>query len=181
MQDRSTWRAVAVSAVVLALGAGACSTPPPVESSVEPPPPTAIAPDRSEPYDVDAEGSFPPPPEVPARAAFGWRDTLQTPQPAPRSQRSDSTRQVENTAPDSADAAYRVQVAACSTLDLAQDLQRELRDATALSVYIVHEPPYFKVHVGDCANAAECRILESRLRADGWESAWIVPARSASP
>jgi hypothetical protein len=74
-----------------------------------------------------------------------------------------------------------VQIAACNDLETARGLQRQILTATEWPAYIDHEAPYYKVRIGDCLDKDECRVLESRLRADGWESAWIVRTRIVSP
>ncbi len=163
----------------VALGLTACSAPPVVEPKTpEPSPPVP----RSEPasatvpvpYDVDEEGRYPSPPVVPAEPARGWRDTLVVGPSVTRDAAPGDTAGRE--APRTV-LGYRVQIAACGSEDLARALQERIHRETPWRAYVVHEPPYYKVRVGDCADEPECRRLESRLRADGWESAWVVRTR----
>jgi len=176
-----------VGAILLACALGACSAPPRPAHAPTPPPTLAapaIAPDsvpRAEPYDVDSEGRFPPPPFVAPRAARGWRDTLDLAVAPPEPQRPALPRRVGDTDAQREQPVYRVQVAACRTLDIANGVQAEIQAGALWPVYIEHEPPYYKVRVGDCAARADCRTLLAQVQAQGWESAWVVRTRIVSP
>ena len=113
-------------------------------------------------YDFTTEGSFPAPPEVPRIPT-----SLAKPSPA------------KHLAADSQVSAlqgWRVQVFAGYSLQIAQNIQRELQSKRSEVVYIDLIEPYYKVRIGDCASRATCEELLRQLQSQGRESAWVVPS-----
>ena len=176
------------SAILLTGLIGACSAPP---RAIPTPDPTATAPQAptsslpaapAEPYDLDAEGRFPPAPIVPPHPARGWRDTLDIAvAPSEPSRAAPAPAVAAEAQSASPRSGYRVQVAACRTLDIAQGVRADVTAVSESPVYIEHEPPYYKVRVGDCSAKSDCNQLASQLRATGWESAWVVRTQIESP
>ena len=70
-------------------------------------------------------------------------------------------------------------IAACGSEDLARGLQERIHRETPWRAYVVHEPPYYKVRVGDCPSNDACQDVQERLRAAGYEALWIVPDQIA--
>jgi cell division septation protein DedD len=80
------------------------------------------------------------------------------------------------TAPRAADTVivYRVQFYATSNLAEAEDVMRRARGTLADSLAIDFETPYYKLKAGPFAKRVEAEKLVAKLRASGYESAWVV-------
>lgn len=89
--------------------------------------------------------------------------------------------------PDSAtthvhsDAGFQVQFFATTDLAEAQDVQRRAQEELADSIRVEFETPYYKVRAGRIATRDAAETLLVRLRAMGYESAWVLPLRAAGP
>lgn len=113
-------------------------------------------------YDFTKEGRFPEPPHV-SRAPT----SVATP---PQVVTLATHNEVEPRQ------GWRVQVFAGYSLEIAQNIQRDLQGQRSEGVYIDHVEPYYKVRIGDCAERATCEELRRQLLSQGRESAWVVPS-----
>jgi septal ring-binding cell division protein DamX len=70
---------------------------------------------------------------------------------------------------------YRVQVLSTDNLDDANKLKSELYLKTiGKNVYIVFEPPFYKVEVGDFVNLKEANNLDFKLKQIGYSDSRVV-------
>ncbi|MFN3134049.1 MAG: SPOR domain-containing protein [Candidatus Kryptonium sp.] len=78
---------------------------------------------------------------------------------------------------------YRVQVLVTNRLDSANSVKNFLQSLLSSSnfhsqkVYIIYEPPNYKVRVGDFERLQDASILRKFLIENGFEYAWIVNDR----
>ncbi len=69
---------------------------------------------------------------------------------------------------------FRVQIAASSDKSKAEEVARVARTRVPEAVHVVFESPYYKVRVGDFHDRAAALQLRDRLRAYGYDQAWVV-------
>jgi len=72
----------------------------------------------------------------------------------------------------------RVQFFATTSLSEAEEMKRRATESLAKTVSIDFETPYYKLTVGPLRDEDEAERLVVRLRAMGYESAWIVRAHA---
>ena len=69
---------------------------------------------------------------------------------------------------------YRVQIFASASIDEATAAQRVARDKIGDSVYVVYDPPVYKVRIGDFASRLEANQRLTRVVNMGYDDAWVV-------
>lgn len=69
---------------------------------------------------------------------------------------------------------FRIQIYASASIDEATAAQRVLRDKVPDSVYVVYDPPVYKVRVGDYASRLEANQRLTRVVNIGYDDAWVV-------
>ena len=75
---------------------------------------------------------------------------------------------------------FRVQIFSSSTRGSAENAQRQARvQLTRNDVFIDFEPPYFKVRVGNFQTRNDAEILLEEVTKKGYETAFIVQAKSS--
>jgi hypothetical protein len=79
---------------------------------------------------------------------------------------------------DDASPVLRVQFFATTSLAEAEDMKRRASKSLEKSVSIDFETPYYKLKVGPLKDEDAAERLVVRLRAMGYESAWIVRERA---
>jgi len=72
---------------------------------------------------------------------------------------------------------YRVQFYATNKMAEAEDVLRRARGSLSDSLVIEFETPYYKLFAGPFAKRADADKLVTKLRASGYESAWVVEDR----
>ncbi len=78
---------------------------------------------------------------------------------------------------------FRVQVLATNRLDSANNVKNLIQSILnstnfrSQKVYIIYEPPNYKVRVGDFENLQEASVLRKFLIENGFKYAWIVNDR----
>ena len=77
-------------------------------------------------------------------------------------------------ATDDVSPVLRVQFFATTSLTEAEDMKRRASESLAQNVSIDFETPYYKLKVGPIKDVDTAERLVVRLRAMGYESAWIV-------
>lgn len=75
---------------------------------------------------------------------------------------------------------WRVQIFASSSMVNADALAEEARSKFTEPVYVVYEPPLYKVRVGDFLSKNEARHMQNRAKAENFD-AWIVEALVVRP
>lgn len=137
------------------------------------------------PYDFEAERQTPPPevkPEPASATLAPENETLGVPTadlgspavavqdlPAPA---RPTTSEPPRAAPPAQ--GYRVQVFASTDRTAAERVQYEIESRLGHRAYLEHQPPYYKVRVGNCRQSEACRELQESLRRAGYESIWVV-------
>ena len=87
--------------------------------------------------------------------------------------------QIANVQPQ-ATSGFRVQIFSSSTRGSAEDAQIQARVQLARDdVFIEFEPPYFKVRVGNFQTRNDAEILLEEVKKKGYETAFIVQAKSS--
>lgn len=76
---------------------------------------------------------------------------------------------------------YRVQFYATNNLAEAEDVLRRARATLPDSLSINFETPYYKLKAGPFNNRTDAEKLVTRLRAMGYEAAWVVEDRIVRP
>ncbi|MBI3873027.1 MAG: SPOR domain-containing protein [candidate division Zixibacteria bacterium] len=84
-------------------------------------------------------------------------------------------------APRRSGAGFQVQFFATTDLAEAQHVQRRAQKELADSIRMEFETPYYKVRAGRFATRDKAETLLVRLRAMGYESAWVLPFRPPAP
>ncbi|MEX2117861.1 MAG: SPOR domain-containing protein [Bacteroidota bacterium] len=69
---------------------------------------------------------------------------------------------------------YRVQIFASASIDEATAAQRVASNRVGDSVYVVYDPPVYKVRVGDYALRLEANQRLTRVVNMGYDDAWVV-------
>lgn len=69
---------------------------------------------------------------------------------------------------------FRIQVFASGNIDEAAAAQRTARNQVSDSVYVVYDPPVYKVRVGDYATRLEASQRLPRIVNLGYPDAWVV-------
>lgn len=70
---------------------------------------------------------------------------------------------------------YRVQVRALDNLEEAEDLKTEIYFKTnQQNVYIIFDPPFYKVKVGDYLNNSDAKALSFKLNQMGYKDSRVV-------
>jgi hypothetical protein len=69
---------------------------------------------------------------------------------------------------------FRIQIFASGNIDEATAAQRVLRNKVSDSVYVVYDPPVYKVRVGDYASRLEANQRLTRIVNAGYDDAWVV-------
>ena len=69
---------------------------------------------------------------------------------------------------------FRIQIFASGNIDEATAAQRQLRSKVPDSVYVVYDPPVYKVRVGDYASRLEANQRLTRIVNAGYDDAWVV-------
>ena len=83
---------------------------------------------------------------------------------------SDTTQNIVKTVPG-----YRVQVLVTDNLDEANQTRSDIYFKTNLkAVYIVFDPPFYKVEVGDFKNMADAKSLGFQLKQLGYSDARVI-------
>ena len=85
-------------------------------------------------------------------------------------------------APAELTSGYRVQIFVTDQLDSANSVKNYIQSILSAAgiheqVYIVYEPPNYKVRVGDFEHLQEASSLRNFLIDKGFQFAWIVPDR----
>jgi hypothetical protein len=82
---------------------------------------------------------------------------------------------------DQASPVLRVQFYATTSLTEAEEMKRRAVESLSESVSIDFETPYYKLKIGPLKDEDTAERLVVRLRAMGYESAWIVRERADGP
>ncbi|MEX1139725.1 MAG: SPOR domain-containing protein [Bacteroidota bacterium] len=69
---------------------------------------------------------------------------------------------------------FRVQIFASASIDEATAAQRVARNQIGDSVYVVYDPPVYKVRIGDFASRLEANQRLTRAVHMGYDDAWVV-------
>lgn len=80
----------------------------------------------------------------------------------------------EDVAADSTGEGYRIQVMSTPDYATADSLMRELMPIFDQEVYLVFDPPNYKVRVGNFRFRSSAEEAQSRLEKMGFRSAWII-------
>jgi HlyD family secretion protein len=75
---------------------------------------------------------------------------------------------------------FRVQAFASRSRAAAARVRTDLAARFGLLVELEFEDPYYKVRV-DCSSRTDCQELQANLRAAGYTTAFVVPARNGAP
>ena len=71
---------------------------------------------------------------------------------------------------------FRIQVSFTENIEAANQLKNDLSPLLPQEqVYVVYEPPYYKVRVGDFLSRPEANLTLKTLVEKGYKDAWIVP------
>jgi len=70
--------------------------------------------------------------------------------------------------------AYRVQCFASNDIEAARGEKRAIETKISKPVYIVFDPPYYKIHAGDFLERPDAEKLMTELKKIGYRDAWIV-------
>jgi len=203
MQSKFRILSLALVLLVTACGAPPRDTATDPDAPLPPPPADNAATDEDRdpdttPYDLESEGTFPPPrdvefeedrlppPEtmdatpvlledrpvrdetVPAEVETPVEPSIQTPV-APTVQTPVRESQGRETV-----RGWRVQIAASGERADAERTAREARTRLGLSVYVDQEGTLFKVRAGDFVDRAAADRARERAQSQGYSGAWIV-------
>jgi len=69
---------------------------------------------------------------------------------------------------------FRVQIFASSTEKGASKVAGDARSTFTETVYVEHEPPYYKVRIGDCLSKDEAGALRAKAVRLGYRGAFVV-------
>jgi hypothetical protein len=69
---------------------------------------------------------------------------------------------------------FRIQIFATGSIDEATASQTVARNQVGDSVYVVYDPPVYKVRVGDYATRLEANQRLTRIVNMGYDDAWVV-------
>jgi len=69
---------------------------------------------------------------------------------------------------------FRIQIFASGSIDEATAAKRVLNQKVADSVYVVYDPPVYKVRMGDYASRLEANQRLTRIVNIGYDDAWVV-------
>ena len=69
---------------------------------------------------------------------------------------------------------FRIQIFASASIDEATASRRVAKDRISDSVYVVYDPPVYKVRVGDYAARLEANQRLTRFVNMGYDDAWVV-------
>lgn len=69
---------------------------------------------------------------------------------------------------------FRVQVYAGTDLIRAKEMESNVKQKLSLEVYLIYEPPQYKVRVGDFLSRAAAMSFCDSLRQTGFPDAWVV-------
>lgn len=78
-------------------------------------------------------------------------------------------------------AGFRVQLIASDAEGEARSLEQQAMLDFKESVYLIFDPPNYKVRLGDCPTRAEANALRDRALKLGYDNAWVVPCRVMLP
>lgn len=187
------------ASLALVLLVAACGSPPRgVENDADaplPPPPAdeaeARAPDTSEAYDLESEGSFPapsrdvefeedqlPPPESMEAAPLGTNEAPVRQETLPPEIETPVEPSVQTPVPPQealeTRRGWRVQLTASGERAEAERVAREARARLNAAVYVDLEGSLYKVRAGDFVDRAAAQRLRDRARANGYDGAWVV-------
>ena len=76
---------------------------------------------------------------------------------------------------------WRVQIAALSSMEAAEEVADRARRQFTEPVYVEYEPPLYKVRVGDFLLREPAEALLTRARAQGYEKAWVAETLVVKP
>ena len=79
---------------------------------------------------------------------------------------------------DDADIIYRVQFFATTSLSEAEDMRERARKTLSENVTVEFATPYYKLMIGPLRDEDAAERLVVKLRAMGYDSAWVVRDRS---
>jgi hypothetical protein len=69
---------------------------------------------------------------------------------------------------------YRVQIYASTQVELARNMERKAKEQFPLGVYLIYDPPNYKIRIGDCENRVEAEGLLMKAKELGYNDAWVV-------
>ncbi|MFN3821627.1 MAG: SPOR domain-containing protein [bacterium] len=69
---------------------------------------------------------------------------------------------------------FRVQIYAGTDLIRAKKMETDIKQKVNLNVYLIYEPPQYKVRVGDFLSRAAAMSFCDSLRQTGFPDAWVV-------
>ena len=72
---------------------------------------------------------------------------------------------------------YRVQLLATGDEPQAREAQKSAIFRFEEGVYLVFEPPLYKLRIGDCQTRKEAEDLREKAIRNGFHDAWIVPSK----
>lgn len=71
---------------------------------------------------------------------------------------------------------YRIQLVATKEEEQAREIKKNAMLKLSHPVYLIFEPPLYKVRVGDCATREEAKEILNEAKQNGFPDAWIVPS-----
>jgi len=71
---------------------------------------------------------------------------------------------------------YRVQLVATKEEEQAREIKKNAMLKLSHPVYLIFEPPLYKVRVGDCTTREEAKEILEEAKQNGFPDAWIVPS-----
>ncbi|MEW6684950.1 MAG: SPOR domain-containing protein [Candidatus Edwardsbacteria bacterium] len=90
------------------------------------------------------------------------------------STKADSQLMVQEKKPTGEIIGFRVQIFASSTMERAEQIAKEAGQRLGEKVYVEPTSPFFKVRVGNCLTKEEAEALRNKVRAIGYDQAFVV-------
>jgi hypothetical protein len=78
-------------------------------------------------------------------------------------------------------AGFRVQLIATETEAEARDTEQKAMGDFTESVYLIFDPPNYKVRLGDCPTRAQANDLREKAVRLGYGNAWVIQSRVSLP
>lgn len=72
---------------------------------------------------------------------------------------------------------FRVQLLATGDEVQAREAQRNAIFRFEEDVYLVFEPPLYKLRIGDCSTRKDAESLKEKAHSNGFRDAWVVPSK----
>lgn len=111
-------------------------------------------------------------------------DDIVVPSPLNTDENPDESESIPYRTPTDADRAsaetvsgFRIQLLATRDEAQANEVKRSAIFTFEQRVYLVFEPPYFRLRIGDCRTRKEAEELRDLAAEKGFRDAWIVPSR----